>query len=243
MPHTTLTIHAQQRLTQRTRLSGQELIALIDAEMTHIVGCRQQPPHAHHVFFSPKDLNHFVAVQDILTGEVITVLPLDYHENLAWKVGKTNLKIAIQKSAPDFYSEIYPQPKPSKPAGVKPPTTPALPEGYTMEVIGLFSSPPQKVGLGTYRFPQLPTTGTEAMDNTGFATKVLSQITRKSRQASDLEEILLYHPKTDLLLKVPWFLDADFSLDDDTSNPEYTIDQESTSQTNDQETGAGENGT
>jgi hypothetical protein len=234
MPPTTLTAHAQQRLTQRTRLSGQQLIALIDADMTHIVGCRQEPPHAHHLFFSPKDLNHFVAVQDILTGEVITVLPLDYHENLAWKISEKHLKKAIQKSAPDFYSEVYPRSKPPKPSGVKPPKVATPTEGYTMEVIGLFSSQPQKVGLGKYRFPQLPTTGTEVMEDSGFATKVLSQITRKSRQASDLEEILLYHAKTDLLLKVAWFLDADFSLDDDISNPDYTTDQKSPSQTNDQ---------
>ncbi len=202
----------------------QELIALIDANMTHIVGCRREPPHAHHVFFSPKDLNHFVAVQDIDTGEVITVLPLDYHENLAWKIGRKNLKRAILKSAPGFYSEVYPQQKPSKPTDstIEKPKATASVEGYTMEVIGIFISAPNKVGLGTYRFTQLPTTGTEAMEDGGFASKVLSKLTRKSRQPSDLDEILLYHAKTDLLLKVPWFLDADFSLDDDFRNPNYS---------------------
>jgi hypothetical protein len=233
MPATTLTFHAQQRLTQRTRLTAEELIALIDSNMTHIVGCRQQPPHAHHVFFSPKDVNHFVAVQDIVTGEVITVLPLDYHENLAWKVGRKNLKRAILKSAPDFYAEVYPHAASSKTARPKPPKTPP-PEGCKMEIIGLFSAQPQKVGLGTYRFTNLPKAGTEAMEDDGFAAKVLAQLVRKNRKPSDLEEILLYHAKTDLLLKVPWFLDADVSLDDDLRNPDYTTNERTTPTTNEQ---------
>ena len=40
----------------------------------------------HLLFYSPEDNNFFVAVRDYLTGTVVTVLPLDFHENLAWRI-------------------------------------------------------------------------------------------------------------------------------------------------------------
>ena len=53
----------------------------------------------HWLFYSDSDDCCFVAVQDALTGLVVTVLPLDYHENLAWKVGEEPLLEARQKAS------------------------------------------------------------------------------------------------------------------------------------------------
>ena len=224
MAAATLTYHAELRLAQRTRLTVAQLIQLIDGNMTHIVGCRPQPPHAHHLFFSVKDLDHFVAVQDISTGEVITVLPLDFHANLAWKIGKQHLQSAMLKSAPDFYYEVYPDRKPREAITPKVDQAEiaAAPVGYKMEIIGIFSSLPQKRNLGEYRFHQPPTNGTEAMEDPGFAAKVLAQLSRKGRSPSDLEEILLYHSKTDALLKVPWFLAFDPPIAADLIDRDYS---------------------
>lgn len=48
----------------------------------------------HLLFYSAPDDDFFVAIQDRLTGTVVTVLPLDYHSNLAWDVSPEDCDIA-----------------------------------------------------------------------------------------------------------------------------------------------------
>jgi hypothetical protein len=52
----------------------------------------------HWLFYSELDGRYFVAVQDIFTGLVVTVLPLDYHSNLTWKVDSNTLINAKEKA-------------------------------------------------------------------------------------------------------------------------------------------------
>jgi hypothetical protein len=40
----------------------------------------------HLLFYSAPDHDFYVAIQDGLTGTVVTVLPLAYHANLAWNI-------------------------------------------------------------------------------------------------------------------------------------------------------------
>ena len=53
----------------------------------------------HWLLYSDLDDCFFVAVQDRYTGLVITILPLDYHENLAWKIDSNSLIAAKEKSS------------------------------------------------------------------------------------------------------------------------------------------------
>ncbi len=46
------------------------------------------------LFYSQLDDCCFVAVRDTQTGEVITVLPLGYHQNLAWKIQEVQIEKA-----------------------------------------------------------------------------------------------------------------------------------------------------
>lgn len=78
--------HAFDVIQDRTALSPDEIAAALAKKLCVNMGCKPGLSKAHLLFYSPVDQHHFVAVQDQLDGEVVTVWPLEYHENLAWKV-------------------------------------------------------------------------------------------------------------------------------------------------------------
>ena len=81
-----LSRHAFSRLNERTQLTAEALMSLLDAGAVINVGQEPCSNRDHLLFFSQADNCCFVAIQDSVSGEVVTVLPLDYHENLAWKI-------------------------------------------------------------------------------------------------------------------------------------------------------------
>jgi hypothetical protein len=78
--------HARRRLGQRCRMSSGELAEILDRRLAVNTGRKPGFEKVHLLFFSPRDDAYFVAIQDRLAGTVVTVLPLDYHEQLAWPV-------------------------------------------------------------------------------------------------------------------------------------------------------------
>lgn len=78
--------HALQRVNGRISLSHSDLAAMLNYDLALDIGAEPQTNRVHKLFYSPKDFMCFVAIQDVKTGTVITVLPLDYHECIAWKV-------------------------------------------------------------------------------------------------------------------------------------------------------------
>ena len=85
---TSLTRHALCRLDQRTSIAGDSLRKLLDKGGYIKLGLESAFDRQHCLFYSKPDNECFVAVQDIKTGEVITVLPLNYHKTLSWKMDK-----------------------------------------------------------------------------------------------------------------------------------------------------------
>tara|TARA_B110000196_G_scaffold293833_1_gene282429 strand:+ start:14490 stop:15116 length:627 start_codon:yes stop_codon:yes gene_type:complete len=85
---TSLTRHALCRLGQRTGIDGDSLRKLLDKGGYIKLGLESAFDRQHCLFYSQPDNECFVAVQDIKTGEVITVLPLNYHKTLSWKMDK-----------------------------------------------------------------------------------------------------------------------------------------------------------
>lgn len=92
------TYHAARRAEQRVSLSPDELRLMIDDG--HTVNIGQEPGfnRRHLLLYSIPDEAHFVVVQDSLRGQVVTVLPLAYHENLAWRATPAQLTAAEQKA-------------------------------------------------------------------------------------------------------------------------------------------------
>lgn len=63
-----------------------ELADLLNDDLAINIGQEVNSNRVHKLFYSTRDNICFVAIQDIKTGTVVTVLPIDYHENISWAV-------------------------------------------------------------------------------------------------------------------------------------------------------------
>ena len=92
--------HAYERVANRLSMNNSELAAIIDDDKFINIG--EEPGHnrAHKLFYSKRDRMCFVAVQDIKIGTIITVLPIDYHNNIAWTVSMDSQRQAKQLIIP-----------------------------------------------------------------------------------------------------------------------------------------------
>ena len=78
--------HAFERIEQRTKLSCEEIARILDRKLALNTGRKPGFNRNHLLFYSAPDDDFYVAIQDGLTGTIVTVLPLDYHANLAWNI-------------------------------------------------------------------------------------------------------------------------------------------------------------
>ncbi|TSA39060.1 MAG: hypothetical protein D4R63_09930, partial [Methylococcaceae bacterium] len=83
---TNFSFHAFGRILGRISMSYIELADLLDANLFLNIGQEANSNRVHKLFYSAKDNICFVAIQDIKTGTVVTVLPIDYHENISWAI-------------------------------------------------------------------------------------------------------------------------------------------------------------
>ena len=95
--------HAAKRIAQRTSMDSIELMSLIDNGACVNIGQHAGSYRRHLLFFSPKDTFFYVAIQDERNGEIITVLPPEYHRNLAWKISTEQCQMA--KKSYESYTE------------------------------------------------------------------------------------------------------------------------------------------
>ncbi|MCK5916947.1 MAG: hypothetical protein KAG34_00885 [Cocleimonas sp.] len=84
MKKAVLTYHAHEKIEERLLMSAETLCELLDDNIVVITGIETSSNRHHKVFYSPLNKMCFVAIQDQKTGHIITVLPLDYHQNKAW---------------------------------------------------------------------------------------------------------------------------------------------------------------
>ena len=88
--------HAYMRIAQRTLLSFDEIAFILDKGYFINSGSEPGFNRDHLVFYSHKDETYFVAIRDHYSGKVVTILPLDYHHNLAWPIPEQVLTRAKQ---------------------------------------------------------------------------------------------------------------------------------------------------
>lgn len=78
--------HALHRIQERTTLRESEIAEILDANRGLNLGRKPGFDREHWLFYSLQDDDYFVAIRDRLVGKVVTVLPLDFHSNVAWPV-------------------------------------------------------------------------------------------------------------------------------------------------------------
>lgn len=90
---THLSKHAASRLMERTVFKQDEIITLLDSDFYVRLGVETCFEREHCLIHCEQKSEYYVAVRDIRCGTVITVLPLDYHQNLSWKLDKSCLTV------------------------------------------------------------------------------------------------------------------------------------------------------
>lgn len=211
-----LTKHATQRLAERTTLTHDELFGLIHNQLCVIVGIEPFSNRLHKLIYSESDKAHFVAIQDMATGEVITILPLDYHENLAWKISKEKLQLAVFKVSPELHSSLYPEEEAASDPSIK-------------CSIQLFLNSPGlqaiRKSFGNHRFSNCPSSADDALSDPEFVDKLMQRFRERQIPIRAVEHILLADSKHDYLLTIPWDTlesfedDIEISLQDRTGQP------------------------
>ena len=95
-PH--FTFHCIKRLRERTSLTTNQFARIIADGVTVCLGSKPGIQKNHYLFYSIKDEKYYVAIQNIITGAIITVLHMEYHENLAWKISEDEKREAQSKA-------------------------------------------------------------------------------------------------------------------------------------------------
>jgi hypothetical protein len=86
MKKAVLTHHAHEKIEERLLMSAETVCELLDADIVVNTGGETSSNRYHKMFYSPLNETCFVAVQDCKTGHIVTVLPIDYHQNTAWVI-------------------------------------------------------------------------------------------------------------------------------------------------------------
>jgi hypothetical protein len=81
-------------------LSPGEVADLLDWDLAVNIGVESGSCRVHRLFFSAPDGMCFVAIQDDENGAVVTVLPVDFHENTSWQVSEAAQEAARTLACP-----------------------------------------------------------------------------------------------------------------------------------------------
>jgi len=106
--------HAFQRVKGRISMPHYELAKQLDDDLVINIGDEPNTNRVHKLFYSEADYMCFVAVQDCQTGMIITILPIDYHENIAWAVPIEQQQQAKKLILLEAYIPIEPSDTPVK---------------------------------------------------------------------------------------------------------------------------------
>ena len=81
-----LTNHANKRLLEWTGLSVEKFTKIYEERKYLTTGKEQKSRRMHDLFFSEPDDKCFVSIRDEKNFDIVTILPIDYHSNIAWEI-------------------------------------------------------------------------------------------------------------------------------------------------------------
>ena len=126
---TNFSVHARIRVDERLSMSEEDVALLLDHGLAVKIFEEKNTNRIHLLFYSADDFQCFVAVYDQNTKTVITLLPIDYYEQLNHKVSilfveEAKLKVSAQYDpATDerAQSQVAEPSVPEKPTASAPP--------------------------------------------------------------------------------------------------------------------------
>jgi len=189
---TLLTNHAKERLAERTKLSVEMFAQQFDNFETVSVGYRRAAGHWHRLFYSLPDEKYFVAIQDMRNGDVITVLPLEYHETLAWPISDKSKRRALLKVKPELIEVL-----PDRPS-------PIVRSVGTKAEITAISIDGARTNFGSHRFAATINTSEAALADDTFISKVLMKSASRGVPLASIDKLLLYDRHDSHLVTISW---------------------------------------
>lgn len=110
-PPTLLSSHARERIQERFKISEHELLDLLNAGIGKKVGKSARSNLVHRLVWSHIDRSILVAIQDVVSGIVLTVLPVDmYRREYASNLTEQRLRHVMNQmvhagyAPPDIWS-------------------------------------------------------------------------------------------------------------------------------------------
>ena len=189
---TTWTLHAKERLQERTTISDIELAHILDNNKAVTVGHEYQSNRYSRLVFSPADKEFFIAVQDAKSGTVVTILTIEYWNNLSekhfdgeltkndgthlipWKkkITKNELQLAASLSNPE--SKFAKKNKLSS----------------SISITGTYeySNHPKHISLGSIKTSQL-LNQSDSLIETELSEKIKNKLSTRNMSESDLVSI------------------------------------------------------
>jgi len=164
-----MTEHARQRIAERSVTAEESVLSMLDAGLFVPIGTEAGTNRSHELLYLPEDGHWFVAIRDLRTLELITLLPIDYHENIAWKVSFDAMQTAREMVTGE------------KRRGEAEPHAHARPEPTTLKISLIYEVDfirTARKSLGTH--PIVPGFATgELFSDPSFGREMLERIDRK----------------------------------------------------------------
>ena len=179
-PQTQFSFHAYERVIERLTMEPDEVAALLDWDLAVKIGVEKGTNRIHRLFYSKEDFQCFIAIQDEKSRTIVTILPVDYFETLAYKIPKTLLDEAEQlvsdRAKPAAAVKVTP-PKKDKPVHIA--QTPSV--FKIQATVSGFPWKPRNFNLGSW--PALKCGGSIArlLQDADFAQEMQSKIKLKKR--------------------------------------------------------------
>lgn len=96
MSHSGITKHAKKRIGERTSLTDEQVLDILNGGGAVSLGSKPGINKCHDLFYSSLDKKHLVCIRDSIDGSLLTVLPIEYHANTAWVVTEEQKLTALK---------------------------------------------------------------------------------------------------------------------------------------------------
>jgi hypothetical protein len=98
LPPATFSKHASERTTERFKVSPERLTALMNAGLGKRIGDSATSSRTHRLLWSPEDNCLLVAIQEVVSGTVITVLTLEmYRRDYAHNLSESRIRHVVNQ--------------------------------------------------------------------------------------------------------------------------------------------------
>lgn len=178
---TNFSFHAFEKVLGRISMTHRELASLLDDDLAINIGEEINSNRVHKLFYSERDTICFVAIQDVKTGTVVTVLPIDYHENISWVV---SIESQLQAKRLIIKEEVTPY---QKSEILHTDVSVFRISGNMVDEFGLYI---KNVNLGSWPCEQYEYSIDALVEDKEFVKALIEKVTEKISESEDITRFI-----------------------------------------------------